>query len=142
MSHWGLGISMSAVLWPIFLFGLGLGAVFPTVTAVGLGQIRRERMGFAASLFSMMVNIGAATGIAASTNLLAERRRFHLAHLLATPVAGAANHLPAATAASQAWLLAYNDVYLVLAIVVLFPAPWCMLLNRTSAGIAAEAVVE
>jgi len=142
MSHWDLAMGMSAVLWPIFLFGLGLGAVFPMVTAVGLGQIRRERMGFASSLFSMMVNIGAATGIAASTNLLAARRRSHLAHLLATPVSGAANHLVAASAASQAWLLAYNDVYLVLAIVVLFLAPWCMLLKRTSAGVAAEAVVE
>jgi DHA2 family multidrug resistance protein len=142
MSHWGLTISMSEVLWPIFLFGLGLGAVFPTVTAVGLGQIPRERMGFASSLFSMMVNIGAATGIAASTNLLAARRRFHLAHLLTTPVSRAANHLVGATAASQAWLLAYHDVYRVLAMVVLFLAPWCMLLKRTSADVAAGAVAE
>jgi hypothetical protein len=116
--------------------------VFPTVTAVGLGQIPRERMGFASSLFSMMVNIGAATGIAASTNLLAARRRLHLAHLLTTPVSGAANHLVGATAASQAWLLAYNDVYRVLAMVVLFLAPWSMLLKRTSAGVTTEAVVE
>ena len=142
MSHWGLAVSMSGVLLPIFLFGLGLGSVFPTVTAVGLGQIRRERMGFASSLFSMMVNLGAATGIAASTNLLAARRRFHLAHLLAAPVCSTANHLVVASAASQAWLFAYNDVYRVLAIVVLFLAPWCMLLKRTSAGVADEAVME
>jgi hypothetical protein len=57
------------------------------------------------------------------------------------PVSGAANHLVGATVASQAWLLAYNDVYRVLAIVVLFLAPWCMLLKRTSA-VAAEAVPE
>jgi DHA2 family multidrug resistance protein len=142
MSHWGLAITMSAVLWPIFFFGLGLGSVFPTVTAVGLGQIRRERMGFASSLFSMMVNIGAATGIAASTNLLAARHRFHLAHLIALPVSKVANNPIAASAASQAWLLAYNDVYRVLAIVVLLLAPWCMLLKRTSASIGAETVVE
>ena len=98
-------------------------------------------MGFASSLFSMMVNIGAATGIAASTNLLAARRRFHLAHLLATPVSGVANHLVGATASSQAWLLAYHDVYRVLAIIVLLLAPWCMLLKRTSASISAETVV-
>jgi MFS transporter, DHA2 family, multidrug resistance protein len=142
MSHWGLAIGMSAVLWPIFLFGLGLGSVFPTVTAVGLGQIRRERMGYASSLFSMMVNIGAATGIAASTNLLAARGRAHLAHLMASPVASAANH-PAASAAADAWLLAYHDVYRMLAMVVLLLAPWCMLLKRTSVvGVAAEAMVE
>ena len=90
----------------------------------------------------MMVNLGAATGIAASTNLLAARRRFHLAHLLAAPVSSTANHLVVASAASQAWLFAYNDVYRVLAIVVLFLAPWCMLLERTSAGVADEAVME
>lgn len=35
---------------------------------------------------------------------------------------------------SQAWLLAYNDVYRVLAVLVLFLAPWCMLLKGTSDG--------
>ena len=28
MSHWGLGITMSEVLWPIFFFGLGLGSLY------------------------------------------------------------------------------------------------------------------
>jgi hypothetical protein len=88
------------------------------------------------------VNIGAATGIAASTNLLAARHRFHLAHLIALPVSKVANNPIAASAASQAWLLAYNDVYRVLAIIVLLLAPWCMLLKRTSASISAETVVE
>jgi hypothetical protein len=99
-------------------------------------------MNFASSLFSMMVNIGAATGIAASTNLLAARGRFHLTHLMASPVAAAANHPVAAAVAPQAWLLAYNDVYRVLAIVVLLLAPWCMLLKPTSVGVTAEAVAE
>jgi DHA2 family multidrug resistance protein len=140
MSHWSFGIAMSAVLLPIFLFGLGLGSVFPTVTAVGLGQIRRERMGFASSLFSMMVNIGAATGIAASTNLLAARHGIHLAQL--TSIQGAAGNHGGATLSTQAWLLAYNDVYRVLAVVVLLLAPWCMLLKPTSAGVGAEALAD
>jgi hypothetical protein len=38
---------------------------------------------------------------------------------------------------SQAWLLAYNDVYRVLAIITLLLAPWCMLLKRpTGAPVA------
>ena len=137
MAHWGLAIGMSDVLWPIFFFGLGLGSVFPTVTAVGLGQIQRERMGFASSLFSVMVNIGAATGIAASTNLLATRHRHHLARLMATSAAAAHNPITA-IATAEAWLHAYNDVYRALAIVVLFLAPWCMLLKREGTAIAAE----
>jgi MFS transporter, DHA2 family, multidrug resistance protein len=140
MSHWSIGIAMGAVLMPIFLFGLGLGCVFPTVTALGLGQIRRERMGFASSLFSMMVNLGAATGIAASTNLLAARHGTHLARLSSVHAPG--GYRAAAALSSQAWQLAYNDVYRVLAVVVLLLAPWCMLLKRGSAGFSAEALVE
>src|SRR5216684_9416748 len=83
MSRWSLDVSMHAVLVPIFLFGMGLGAVFPTITALGIGQIRRERMGFAASLFGMMVSAGAATGIAVVTNALTARHQLHQASLYA-----------------------------------------------------------
>src|SRR5208282_2357884 len=81
MSYWTLATGMGAVLLPIFLFGLGLGAVYPTLTAIGVGQIRRERIGFAASLFNMMINTGAAAGIAVVTNLLTVRVRVHLTEL-------------------------------------------------------------
>ena len=47
---------------PIFLFGLGLGAISRCVTALGMGQISRERMGFASSLFSLIINAGTAAG--------------------------------------------------------------------------------
>jgi hypothetical protein len=42
---------------------------------------------------------------------------------------------------SQAWLLAYNDVYEALAALLLFLTPWCMLLRRSSEG-ETEALVE
>src|ERR1700730_16249805 len=83
MSRWSLDVSMHAVLVSIFLFGMGLGAAFPTITAMGIGQIRRERMGFAASLFGMMVSAGAATGIAVVTNELTARHQLHQASLYA-----------------------------------------------------------
>jgi MFS transporter, DHA2 family, multidrug resistance protein len=137
MSCWSLGVSMQSVLVPIFLFGMGLGAVFPTITAMGIGQIRRERMGFAASLFGMMVSSGAATGIAVVTNALTARHRLHQANLYAqlsllNASKGAA--VNTAMLGSQAWLLAYRDVYRALAVLVLFLAPWCMLLKRSSDG--------
>jgi hypothetical protein len=31
---------------------------------------------------------------------------------------------------AQAWLLAYNDVYRLMALIALSCAPWCMLLRR------------
>jgi MFS transporter, DHA2 family, multidrug resistance protein len=137
MSHWTLDVSVAAVLRPIFLFGLGLGSVFPTVTALGMGQIRRERMGFAASLFSMVINTGAATGIAVISNVLTARHRLHHAQLM--PKSGSANATYAL--GLLAWLLAYNDIYRVLAVVALFLAPWCMLLKHRRVGAENDTVL-
>jgi MFS family permease len=115
------------VLLPIFLFGLGLGAIFPIVTALGIGQISRERMGFASSLFSVLINTGAAAGIAVATNLLTSRHRHHEGQLVAT--LSTSKHLVNALK-SQAWLFAYNDVYRVTAVLLLLLAPWALLLRR------------
>jgi hypothetical protein len=35
---------------------------------------------------------------------------------------------------AQAWLLAYNDAYRLLAILALLCAPWCFLLRRVGAA--------
>jgi len=170
MSEWNLEVSMEAVLWPILLFGLGLGAVFPTVTAAGLGVIPRERMGFASSLFTMMVNTGAAVGIASVSNVITSRQQVHQTYLVqhfsvfeawkfskmppimpGTPtfhfmhqmVTGQKQGLGMVygTIQSQAWLLAYNDAYRLLAVCALLCAPWCLLLRRAGGG-KASVVVE
>jgi DHA2 family multidrug resistance protein len=148
MAHWPLDASERQVLMPIFLFGLGLGAVFPTITALGLGQIQRERMGFATSLFGMIINSGAATGIAIVTNALTSRHNLHqaqaatyLAFLDGSEKAGVmpANTIagllsPNAQLGAHAWLLAYHDVYTALAFLIVVLAPWCLLL-RTAEGL-------
>jgi len=84
-------------------------------------------MGFAASLFSVMINTGAAAGIAVATNLLTSRHRYHEAQLAAT--LSTSRHLVNALQ-SQAWLYAYNDVYRVTAVLLLLLAPWALLLKR------------
>jgi MFS transporter, DHA2 family, multidrug resistance protein len=136
MSQWTIGVRESEVLLPIFLFGLGLGAIFPIVTALGMGQISRERMGFASSLFSVMINTGAAAGIAVATSLLTSGYRRHEMQLLAT--LHAPNHLTSGLK-SQAWLFAYNDVYRATALLLLLLAPWVFVLKR--AQVDANAVV-
>jgi DHA2 family multidrug resistance protein len=163
MSEWNLEVSMRAVLWPILLFGLGLGAVFPTVTAAGLGEIPRERMGFASSLFTMMVNTGGAIGIAGVSNMITSRQQVHQAYLVqhfsvfeAWKISKMAPVMPGTPGfhfmhdlmtgqkhglgmiytaiQAQAWLLAYNDAYRFLAIIALLCVPWCMLLRRVGTG--------
>jgi MFS family permease len=103
MSQWTIGVRESEVLLPMFLFGLGLGGIFPIITALGIGQISRARMGFASSLFSMMINTGAAAGIAIATSLLTAGHRHHEVQLLAT--LSEPNGLTGSQK-SQAWLLA------------------------------------
>ena len=127
MSQWTVGVHESQILLPIFLFGVGLGAIFPIVTALGIGQINRERMGFASSLFSVMINTGAAAGIAVATNLLTSGHARHEAQIVAT--LSGPNQLTSAMQ-SQAWLLAYNDVYRVTAIMLLLLTPWALFLRR------------
>jgi hypothetical protein len=141
MSHWDLNTSMREVALPIFLFGAGLGSVFPTITALGIGQVRRERIGFASALFSMMINIGAATGIAAITNYLTARHQFHQAEMART-LAGANHIMMTGVIKSQAWLLAYNDVYRAIAILILLLAPWSMLFKANTSGGSAESIIE
>jgi DHA2 family multidrug resistance protein len=126
MSRWGLDVGIHAVMLPIFLFGLGLGYVYSTVTALGMSHIRREQMGFAASLLSMMYNTSAATGIAIFTTALTARQHRHQAQLMAHL---SSHQLMAGTSRSQAWLMAYSDMYRVLALILLFLAPWCLFLK-------------
>ena len=156
MAHWSLDASERQVLLPIFLFGLGLGAVFPTITALGLGQIPRERMGYATSLFGMIINSGAATGIAIVSNALTSRHRFHQSQITTyytflevwekagiTPTPAFARSLPLQRSVSaQAWLLAYHDMYKLLALLVVLLAPWCLLLKSAQTRATGEGVFE
>ena len=136
MSQWTIGIHESQLLLPIFLFGLGLGCVYPIITALGIGQIERERMGFASSLFSMMINTGAAAGITVATNLLTTRHLYHQTQLLAP---SSSNYL-SDSLKSQAWLFAYNDVYRLMAGLLLLLAPWVFLIKRASRNVENPAI--
>ncbi|MGH7001753.1 MAG: DHA2 family efflux MFS transporter permease subunit, partial [Stellaceae bacterium] len=81
MSHWDLQVGIWSVIWSMFFYGVGLGVMFPVVTACGLGQISPRRVGFASSLFNMMVNTGAAIGIASVSNMLTTREQVHQDYL-------------------------------------------------------------
>lgn len=96
-------------------------------------------MGFASSLFSVMINTGAAAGIAIATSLLTSGYRRHAAQLLAR--LSAPNHLTSGLK-SEAWLLAYNDVYRATAVLLLALAPCVFLLKRARVDANAVAASE
>ena len=65
-----LEAGMPQIIWPMVVMGLGFGMIFPPSSAAAISCVSRERMGYAASLYNMMRNTGAAIGIAWMTNML------------------------------------------------------------------------
>jgi len=163
MSHWTLGIGTREVFLPIVLSGVGSGFVFPTMSASTLACVERERMGYAASLYNMVRNTGAAVGISMVSNLMSSREQIHQSYLgqhfnafsayslsHAPPIEPGAptfnfmqgmisNHnqglaLMYSTIERQATLMAYNDIYRDLAVLSAIFIPAFLVLRRAGRG--------
>jgi DHA2 family multidrug resistance protein len=168
MSQWNLSVSMNELMAPIVVSGVAGGLIFPTMSATTLACVERERMGYAASLYNMIRNTGSAIGISVVSNLLASRSQVHQAYLsqhfttyeawqLSHPgqrlpgaphwdlLHGIATHQLQGLAAiyrviqQQASLMAFNDVYRMLAFLALLFVPAFWLLRRARPGLNAPA---
>jgi len=63
------------------MFGFGFSTIFPPLAAATLSCVERERMGYAASLFSMIRNAGASMGISLMTSILVSHQQIHQSYL-------------------------------------------------------------
>jgi DHA2 family multidrug resistance protein len=162
MSQWTLDVGISYVRFAMILSGLGSGLIFPAMSAATLACVSRERMGYAASLYNMMRNTGSAIGISLVTNMLSSREQTHQTYLTqhftafdawhtdqAGPLMPGSPHLHIMNGLlaqqaqglamvyqvvqRQASLLAYNDIYRMLAITAALFAPGFLLLKRSRA---------
>ncbi len=152
MSGWNLDLSITRVMFDGFILGAGLGLSFPILSAAALSSIRRENMGYAASLYNMTRNTGAAVGIAYLTNMLLSHQQIHQSYLVqhysvfdAWRMSNAAAYAPGTPAfhfvdqmvtgqrqglvmvyhaiQQQSAMLAFNDIYRMLAIIALATIP-------------------
>ena len=82
MSPWDLTISMWDAIWPGIIMGVGMGLIFPTLSATAIASVPRERMGYAASLYNMVRNSGAAVGISYLTTMLVNHEQTHQSYLV------------------------------------------------------------
>jgi len=152
MAHWNLQVGMWEVIWPGLILGMGLGLCFPILSAAALSCVERERMGYAASLYNMMRNTGAAVGIAYMTNTLIRNQQIHQSRLVEhfsvfdawrmsamtphSPGAPMFQYLPQIVSGqkqglgmvygliqAQASILAFNDIYRILAVIALLMIP-------------------
>jgi DHA2 family multidrug resistance protein len=166
MSRWDLQVSTWVVVWPSIVMGLGMGMIFPTLSAITLSCVKRERMGYAASLYNMMRNAGAAIGISYMMTSLVNHEQVHQSYMVGhfsvfeawkmsamgarMPGAHQFHFIPQlitgqkqgiggvyAMIQAQAAMLSFNDIYRNLAIMMLILIPSFILLRRAQAGAAA-----
>jgi DHA2 family multidrug resistance protein len=63
MAGWNLQVGYWQVMLPASIISFGASMIFPTLSVSTLSCVEQERMGYAASLFSMIRNIGSSFGV-------------------------------------------------------------------------------
>ncbi|MBI5018504.1 MAG: DHA2 family efflux MFS transporter permease subunit [Deltaproteobacteria bacterium] len=161
MSRFTLEADFWTLVWPRVLLGVGMGFLFIPLTTMTLSHMRKEKMTEAASLYNLLRNIGGSVGVAFATTTLARRAQFHQARLsehvtafspavqLARQKLEAVLSLhgpgPAVDAAlyrellRQASMLAFNDAFLVLSLLMASTVPLVLLMKRGGGKVAAGA---
>jgi len=149
---------MWQIIWPTMVMGFGFGMIFPPSSAAAISCVPRERMGYAASLYNMMRNTGAAVGIAWMTNMLISQQQIHQSRLVehfsvfdAWRLTNNGQGLPGAPKFSyvpqmitgqkqsfgmvygaiqaQSAMLSFNDIYRILAVAAFIMVPSFLLLR-------------
>jgi MFS transporter, DHA2 family, multidrug resistance protein len=168
MSGWNLDVSITRVMFDGFILGAGLGLSFPILSAAALSLIPRENMGYAASLYNMTRNTGAAVGIAYLTDMLLSHQQIHQSYLVqrfsvfdAWRMGNAAPYAPGSPVfhfaeqmvsgqrqglgmvyhaiQQQAAMLAFNDIYRMLAVIALATIPSFVLFQSARAKLSGPA---
>ncbi len=151
------------IVWPMVVQGVGTGLVFPGLSAAALSSMEKFKMQRAASLYSVTRNLGAAIGTSYLTTLLIHRQQvrqsylvehvsiFTLSHMrtpgargfdLARQLAMAQRHGMAMVYGliqRQAMMLSFNDIYKMLAALMLLMIPSFLFLQRDRRNLPAHA---
>lgn len=81
MSQFTLGIDFNTALWSRVVLGIGMGFVFIPLTNLTLSTIPKEKMANATAIFNLLRNLGGSFGVAFVTTMLERRAQFHQARL-------------------------------------------------------------
>lgn len=145
--------------WPQFFMGLSLGLVFVPLTTISMGNIPKESMGNATSLFNLVRNMGGSIGISAVSTMQTRFQQRNINQLGAhvnpysftargmmhslqgmfawrggdvVAAAHKANAAMFAMVGRQASMLAYNSIFLILAALFVIMLPFIFLMRRPS----------
>jgi MFS transporter, DHA2 family, multidrug resistance protein len=81
MAHWNLQIGYWQIVWAPIMMSGGFALFFPPLSAATLSCVERERMGYAASLFGMIRNVGAGIGVSVMSTMLINHQQIHQSYL-------------------------------------------------------------
>jgi DHA2 family multidrug resistance protein len=153
MAGLNLDSDMFRIVWPTVVQGVGTGLIFPGLSAAALSSMERFKMQRAASLYAVTRNLGAAIGTSYLTTLLIHREQIRQSYLVehvsvfALPklrMPGASTSLYSEFAMGhrhglgmlygmlqrQAMMLSFNDIYRMLAAMMLLLVPTFLFLQR------------
>ena len=135
--------------WPQFFQGVSLAMLFVPLTTITMGNIAKENMGNATSVFNVLRNIGGSIGIASVTTLTARHQQVHtnflvahvtpydlqtrnLLHSMQSALGGATQGYIALSGIvqRQAAILSFLDVFRLLGVVFLALVPLVILMKR------------
>jgi DHA2 family multidrug resistance protein len=154
------------LFWPQFVQGIAFGLLFVPLTTITMDPIPKEAMGNATSLYNVMRNIGASTGIALIQTFVARQQQLHIARLAehvnpydnatvlllarlkaAFAAAGADAVTAARRAAAAVWgmvqrqaaIMSFLDAFLLLGALFIVLLPLVLLMRRPAHGPAVSA---
>lgn len=166
IASWKLGsLDLNMSMWnfigPTIIQGVGMGLIFPNLSAAALSSIPREQMGYATSLFSMSRNIGGSIGTSVLTTMLVRREQVQQSYLVQhlsvfdawrltnapARMPGSGSHfnymnslvngqnrpfaLLYSSVQTQAMMISLNNIYRMLAYLMILGIVMCFLLPRT-----------
>lgn len=159
-----LDAGMWQLIQPRIVWGIGMGFFFVPLSAVTLGAISKEKMGYASALFNLMRNIGGSCGIALAVTLLGRRAQVHQ-HILVEHVSlynpeaverlrllwqglmlrgvdsvtaqAQAGHLLYGEVQRQALMMAFLDNFWLIGLIALACLPLILLMRKASGVVVA-----
>ena len=169
LSHFTLTVSFANFLPILVITGIGMGASMVTMSTVSLSTVARSQMTGASSLFTLSRRVSGNIAYAMLATMLSRRSQVHRSELVgavsgmnplfrstdaqfrsvlsgygvaATPTRRSDLAMFSQIVNNQATMMAYNDCFWLMAVMLVAVLPFLFLLPKTGVPHEAEAVVE
>jgi DHA2 family multidrug resistance protein len=164
MSRFNLFADFYTVIWPRIVLGVGMGFLFIPLTTMTMSEISKENMGNATAIYNLLRNLGGSFGVAFVTTMLARRSQLHQDHLAGNLSQfdtrfqlghGQISHIMQFKGLGflgdqgslgliynkllrEASMIAFNDAFYLLSVLMILVLPLVLLMRRAHAGGAAQ----